>query len=141
MKPKTENVLYFYIKADEQEIRARYLKLSRLYHPDRHVLSQKNQEFALQKFPKIEFAKRILLSKKLRSVYDTFGYRGLKLVLNTEEKDIEVQVEKLKEGDLNLTTYVKTHVMTHLNDNRTRISQCVIQSGIQVSDIIMVKGS
>jgi len=57
--------------ADASEIRKQYLKLSRIYHPDK--VSVDKQEASGEKFKKINQAYEILSDESKRSFYDQTG--------------------------------------------------------------------
>lgn len=60
--------------ADESKIQKAYFKLSKKYHPDKHVnASEQDKQLATQKFQEINQSKEILLDKEKRNMYDQVG--------------------------------------------------------------------
>lgn len=65
--------------ASEIEIKKAYNRLSKLWHPDKHVQdNEQQQEEAKTKFQSINQAKEILLDKQKREAYDQLGMDFLK---------------------------------------------------------------
>jgi len=66
------DILEINSNATETEIKKSYNKLSKIWHPDRHIDEQKKEEAHL-KFQKINQAKDILLDTEKRKLYDQIG--------------------------------------------------------------------
>ena len=62
--------------ATSEEITAAYKKLSRLYHPDKHIDEKKKQQ-ALLMFSKLKNAYEVLNDPHKRAIYDCLGKEGL----------------------------------------------------------------
>ena len=62
--------------ATPDEITAAYKKLSRLYHPDKHIDEKKKQQ-ALHMFAKLKNAYEVLNDPHKRAIYDCLGKEGL----------------------------------------------------------------
>lgn len=77
------------------DIKKQYRKLSRIYHPDRHVTAE-HQEYALKKFPIIDFAKTVLSDPVLRKTYDRWGYNGLGIALQIDQDNTDEDRELLE---------------------------------------------
>ena len=58
--------------SDENQIKKAYNKLSKIWHPDKHVDEVEKEKAAL-KFKEITEAKEILLDKQKRDTYDQMG--------------------------------------------------------------------
>ena len=60
--------------ASEAQIKKAYNKLSKIWHPDRHVNSSQDQkDKATAKFQEIAQAKEVLLDAEKRQIYDQVG--------------------------------------------------------------------
>jgi curved DNA-binding protein CbpA len=64
--------------ADEAQIRASYLKISRLLHPDKQ--SAANKQMAEKAFSRLRHSKNTLLDKTKKYIYDKFGLEGIELI-------------------------------------------------------------
>lgn len=60
--------------ASDDEIKKKYRKLARKYHPD---LNQDNKEEAEEKFKEISEAYEVLMDKDKRARYDQYGHEGV----------------------------------------------------------------
>jgi DnaJ-related protein SCJ1 len=69
------NILELEKTANEEEIRKSYKKLAVKWHPDKNP---NNKEMAEQKFKEISEAYQILSDPEKKSIYDKYGYDGLK---------------------------------------------------------------
>ena len=63
--------------ASQAEINGAYKRLSRLYHPDKHV-DQENKEKAEALFSKLKKAHAVLSDPHQRAIYDCLGKKGLR---------------------------------------------------------------
>jgi len=73
--------------ASEIEIKKSYNRLSKIWHPDKHVQdNEQEQEAAKTKFQSINQAKEILLDKEKRDAYDQLGMDFLKGGTNMDEQ-------------------------------------------------------
>jgi len=70
------NFLHISRNATPDEITAAYKKLSRLYHPDKHIDEKKKQQ-ALHMFAKLKNAYEVLNDPHKRAIYDCLGKEGL----------------------------------------------------------------
>jgi len=70
------NFLHVSRNATSEEITAAYKKLSRLYHPDKHIDEKKKQQ-ALLMFSKLKNAYEVLNDPHKRAIYDCLGKEGL----------------------------------------------------------------
>ena len=66
--------------ASPKEIKDRFLKLSRVLHPDKQHSEYK--PLAEKVFTRIKTYTEILLNPTLRYIYDNFGHEGVSLVSN-----------------------------------------------------------
>jgi len=62
--------------ATQEEITAAYKKLSRIYHPDKHVEEDKKRQAELM-FAKLKSAYEVLNDPHKRAIYDCLGKKGL----------------------------------------------------------------
>lgn len=70
----------FLLQASLDEINLAYRKLSRMFHPDKHNLSDQNtKQSAVIFFNKIKKAHDTLVDETKRALYDALGEEGLKL--------------------------------------------------------------
>lgn len=72
------NFLHVSRNATAEEITAAYKKLSRLYHPDKHLDDEKKQK-ALVMFAKLKNSYEVLNDPHKRAIYDCLGKEGLQV--------------------------------------------------------------
>ncbi|KAL5013903.1 hypothetical protein ScPMuIL_008173 [Solemya velum] len=65
-------------EATSQEINNAFRKLSRLFHPDKHIDPAK-KKYAESMFGKLKKAHEVLTDTHRRAVYDTYGEKGLEM--------------------------------------------------------------
>ena len=70
------NFLHVARNASPEEISAAYKKLSRLYHPDKHLDDDKKRQAELM-FGKLKNAYEVLSNPHKRAIYDCLGKKGL----------------------------------------------------------------
>jgi len=87
-------------KASPEEITAAYKKLSRIYHPDKHIEEEKKKQAELM-FAKLKTAYEVLNDPHKRAIYDCLGKKGLEergweIVQRTRTpQDIREEYERL----------------------------------------------
>ncbi|KAK7093992.1 dnaJ homolog subfamily C member 11-like isoform X2 [Littorina saxatilis] len=64
-------------EATTEEINYAFRRLSKIYHPDKH-LDPSKKKAAEEVFSKLKKAHEILIDKHKRTIYDTYGEKGLK---------------------------------------------------------------
>ncbi len=79
-RPKLDNEYYNFLNvprtATEAEIAAAYKRLTRLYHPDKHLDPEKKLK-AEALFAKLKRAHEVLSDPHRRAIYDCLGKQGL----------------------------------------------------------------
>ncbi|XP_074654663.1 dnaJ homolog subfamily C member 11-like [Tubulanus polymorphus] len=63
-------------EASTEEINNAFRRLSRMYHPDKHIEPDRKQKAVLM-FNKIKYAHEILMDPYKRAIYDTLGLKAL----------------------------------------------------------------
>lgn len=74
--------------ATSEDIREAHRKLTRLFHPDKHTLSQAQAQQANLRFQNIQHAFEVLSDKQKRMIYDTIGEEGLKAKLEVGPRNM-----------------------------------------------------
>jgi DnaJ-class molecular chaperone len=69
---KLYDILELQPDASDEQIKKAYVKMSKIWHPDKHIEPDKKQEATL-KFQEINQAKNILMDNEKRKIYDQVG--------------------------------------------------------------------
>ncbi|KAG4303854.1 hypothetical protein PORY_002742 [Pneumocystis oryctolagi] len=105
--------------ATELQIRESYHRLSRAFHPDKH-LNLDAKAISEEKFRLIQYAYEVLMDPRKRWIYDMYGEEGLKFTWDvgkkfktTDELLAEFQKQMRKKNEQNLENMVKSR--GHIN--------------------------
>ncbi|CAE7840320.1 unnamed protein product [Symbiodinium sp. CCMP2592] len=100
--------------ASVDEVRVAFRELSRLYHPDKHVLAGEGENAA---FVRVHRAYRILSDEALRGFYEKYGLSGVRLAESLSDDDgvdhgegaISVPDDRLKDLESRVQRLVRKH--------------------------------
>lgn len=100
--------------ATELEIRESYYRLSRAFHPDKHV-NPNIKAISEEKFRLIQYAYEVLMDPRKRCIYDIYGEEGLKFTWDigkkfktSDEVFIELEKQMRKKNEQNVENMVKS---------------------------------